>query len=123
MNQSKIQDLLTQNVSTLKGVGNKTKKLLKKKKIEKVSDLLWNFPQGYTDRTNLQTLDKLEIVTDYKHLQIREIKPNGTYSRRILSSDMDVSGEPQETQDICNAVWTDEVKEAWAAKQAESVPA
>ena len=31
------------------------------KKIEKISDLLWNFPQGFTDRTNVQSLDKLEI--------------------------------------------------------------
>ncbi len=61
MNQPNIQDFLTKNVSTLYGVGVRTKKILKKKKIEKISDLLWNFPQGYTDRSNLQTLDKLEI--------------------------------------------------------------
>ena len=61
MNQLKIQNFLTKNVSALSGVGNKTKKLLKRKKIEKVSDLLWNIPQGYTDRSNIQTLDKLEI--------------------------------------------------------------
>ena len=61
MNQPNIQDFLTKNISTLSGVGAKTKKLLKKKKIEKVSDLLWNFPQGYTDRSNLQTLENLQI--------------------------------------------------------------
>ena len=61
MNQSKIHDFLFQNVSILDGVGTKTIKLLKKKKIEKISDLLWNFPQGFTDRSNFQTLDKLEI--------------------------------------------------------------
>ena len=61
MNQQYIQEFLSKNISTLNGVGNKTKKLLKKKQIEKISDLLWNFPQGYTDRSNLQTLDKLEI--------------------------------------------------------------
>ena len=61
MNQPNIQDFLTKNISTLHGVGVKTKKILKKKKIEKISDLLWNFPQGYTDRSNLLTLDKLEI--------------------------------------------------------------
>jgi len=61
MNQSKIHDFLFQNVSILDGVGTKTIKLLKKKEIEKISDLLWNFPQGFTDRSNLQTLDKLEI--------------------------------------------------------------
>jgi hypothetical protein len=31
MNQSKIQDFLTQNISILNGVGIKTKKILKKK--------------------------------------------------------------------------------------------
>ena len=61
MNQSKTQNFLTQNVSKLEGVGIKTKKILKKKKIEKIQDLLWHIPQGYTDRTNVVTLDKLEI--------------------------------------------------------------
>jgi len=61
MNQLKIQDYLFQNISILKGVGNKTKKLLKKKRIEKISDLLWSFPDGFTDRSNFKTLDKLEI--------------------------------------------------------------
>ncbi len=61
MNQLNIQEFLTKSISALNGVGIKTRELLKKKKIEKISDLLWNFPQGYTDRTNLQTLDKLEI--------------------------------------------------------------
>ena len=61
MNHLDIKDFITQNISTLNGVGNKTKKLLKKKGIEKISDLLWNFPQGHTDRTNVKSLDKLEI--------------------------------------------------------------
>ena len=61
MNQSKTHDYLTNKVTNLDGVGNKIKSLLKRKKIEKVSDLLWDLPQGYTDRTNFQTLDKLEI--------------------------------------------------------------
>jgi len=61
MNQSKIQDFLKQDITVLAGVGSKTKKLLRKKKIEKISDLLWNLPQGFTDRSNIQTLDKLEI--------------------------------------------------------------
>ena len=61
MNQSKIHDFLDRNVSTLDGVGIKTKKILKKKKIEKISDLLWNLPQGFVDRSNIKQLDKLEI--------------------------------------------------------------
>jgi len=61
MNQSKIHNFLIKNVSALNGVGLKTKKLLKKKKIEKISDLLWNLPQDFVDRSNLHTLNKLEI--------------------------------------------------------------
>ena len=61
MNQSKIQNFLIGDVNKLNGVGPKTKKLLIKKGIEKVSDLLWITPQGFTDRTNLQNLDCLEI--------------------------------------------------------------
>ena len=84
MNQSKIDNFLTQKVSLLKGVGLKTKKLLKKKKIEKITDLLWSFPQSSTDRTNTQTLDKLEIgkvttikvkVSKYNFPRIRNL-PN-----------------------------------------------
>ena len=52
---------LTENISVLAGVGNKTRNLLKKKGIDKISDLIWNFPQGFTDRSNLQNLGKLEI--------------------------------------------------------------
>ena len=61
MNKSKDYKFITQNISSLKGVGTKTKLLLKRKKIEKVSDLLWNIPKSFTDRSNLTSLDILEI--------------------------------------------------------------
>ena len=61
-------------------------------------------------------LNKIEIVTQYKHLQIREITDSGGYHRRVLTSDMDVSGEVQEIQDIAEAEWTDEIKDKWAEK-------
>ena len=61
MSLSPLYNYLTKNISDLKGVGIKIKKLLKKKNIEKISDLLWEFPQGYTDRSNFKELDKLEI--------------------------------------------------------------
>ena len=51
MNQPKIINYLVKQVNLLNGVGSKTMRLLKKKKIEKVSDLLLNFPGGHTDRT------------------------------------------------------------------------
>jgi hypothetical protein len=73
-------------------------------------------------------VDKIEIVGDYKAVQCREativsedgVEISRSFHRHVLHPDSDISGEPQETQDICNAVWTDEVKEAWAEKQAES---
>ena len=83
------------------------------------------------------TLDKIEVVTDYKHLQIREITEDGGYHRRVLSPDMDISGETQTIQrgtdkngdpimktvkEIAEELWTDEVKAAWTAKQAENGP-
>ena len=58
-------------------------------------------------------LDKIEVVTEYKHLQIREVLDSGGYHRRVLTSDMDVSGEVQEIQDKAEAEWTNEVKTAW----------
>ena len=61
MNKSKDHRFLTQNISILKGVGTKTKQLLRKKKIEKISDLLWNIPKSFTDRSNITHLDVLEI--------------------------------------------------------------
>jgi len=61
MNQLSIKEFLLKNISSLSGVGVKTKLLLKKKKIEKISDLIWNFPQGHTDRSNMQNLNELEI--------------------------------------------------------------
>ena len=57
MNQSKIHNFLTKCIF-FKWCWKKNKNLIKKKKIEKISDLLWNFPQGFTDRSNIKKLDK-----------------------------------------------------------------
>ena len=70
--------------------------------------------------------DKLEIVTPYKHVQVRKatvIKKDGTeltrsFERYVLTPDLDVSSEPAEVRAVCNAVWTDEIKEAWKTYQA-----
>ena len=66
-------------------------------------------------------VDKIEIVGDYKAVQCREativsedgVELSKSFHRHVLHPDSDISGEPQETQDVCNAVWTDEVKAAW----------
>ena len=65
------------------------------------------------------SLDKIEVVTDYKHLQIRELTDDGGYHRRVLTPDMDVSSEVQEIKDKAEELWTDEVKSAWATYKAE----
>ena len=74
--------------------------------------------------------DKIEIVGDYKHVQVRTatiIKRDGTeisrsFHRHVLScstksddtwGDTDISGESTEVQAICNAVWTDAVKTSY----------
>ena len=75
MNQQKTHEFITEKVTNLKGVGNKIKNLLKKKKIEKISDLLWNFPIGYTDRSNLVTLDKL-VIGKITTIMVKVIKYN-----------------------------------------------
>ena len=78
--------------------------------------------------------DKIEIVTPYKHVQVRKatvIKKDGTeltrsFERYILQAGLldesdnlvetDISGEPAEVSAICNAVWTTDVKALWKAK-------
>ena len=61
MNLLKKKNYIFSDISNLKGVGKKIKGYLKKKKIEKINDLLWNLPYSSTDRSNLVNLDKLEI--------------------------------------------------------------
>jgi hypothetical protein len=78
--------------------------------------------------------DKIEVVGDYKTIQVRTatvIKEDGvelsrSFHRHALEcvnssqdedgnwthTDTDVSGESSEVQGIANTVWTDEVKEA-----------
>ncbi len=61
MNNSKSYEFLLKDISTLKRVGQKTKKILKKKKIETLFDVLLHFPQSFVDRSNLISVNELEI--------------------------------------------------------------
>jgi hypothetical protein len=71
--------------------------------------------------------DKIEIVGDYKHVQVRTatvIKRDGveisrSFHRHSVAPDADTSGESAEVQAICAAVHTDEIKAAYAAHLAE----
>ena len=62
-------------------------------------------------------IDKIEVVTDFKHLQIREVKEDGKFHRRVLHCGDDVSGESEKIQEQTESLWTDEVKEKWEAKK------
>ncbi len=65
-------------------------------------------------------LDKIEIASEHKHIQIREINDSGGYHRRVLTPDMTLADdEHQEIKDKAEELWTDEVKTAWATFQAE----
>ena len=76
--------------------------------------------------------DKIEIVGQHKHVQVRKatvIKKDGveltrSFHRYVLTPDMDLSerSEPNEVFAVCNAVWTQEVKDAWTAFLASSSP-
>ena len=77
--------------------------------------------------TERETEDKIEVVGDFKILQIRTatvIERDGeeisrSFHRHVCNPDQDVSGESTEVQGIAAAVWTDEIKADWAAHQAE----
>ena len=85
--------------------------------------------------------DKIEIVTQYKHVQVRQatfIKKDGneltrSFERFVLNAgtldasdnlvDNPLTKEPDgatdiadEVKSVCNAVWTTSVKDAWKAK-------
>ena len=66
--------------------------------------------------------DKIEVVGDYKIVQVRTatvIKEDGTeisrsFHRHVVAPDADTSNESAEVQAICNAVHTDAIKTAYA---------
>ena len=73
--------------------------------------------------------DKIEVVGQYKTVQVREatvIKKDGkeltrSFHRYVLNPDADVSKEPAEIKAVCDAVWTDAVKNAWKSRPSSSL--
>jgi len=63
-----------------------------------------------------------EVRSEFKQIQERRrtaIVEDGeeisfSYHRRVLSPEMDVSGESDEIKGMASALWTDEVKAAYA---------
>ena len=74
--------------------------------------------------------DKIEIVGDYKMIQVRTatvIKKDGVeisraFSRHVVAPDADVSGESDDVKALAAQFHTDAIKTAYAKHLAESNP-
>jgi hypothetical protein len=72
------------------------------------------------------TEDKIEIVGDYKHVQVRTctkvledgVELSSGFHRHVVSAGQDYSNESAEVQAICAVVHTAEVVAAYEASQA-----
>ena len=71
--------------------------------------------------------DKIELVGEFRHVQIRTatiIKRDGkeisrSFHRRVLAPDADVSEENTEIKGITKSAWTKAIKKDYIASQAE----
>ena len=67
--------------------------------------------------------DKIEIVGDHKMVQVRTatiierdgVEISRSFHRHVVAPNADITGESAEVQAVCNALWTQEVKDAYAA--------
>ena len=74
--------------------------------------------------------DKIEIVGDFKMVQVRTatvIKRDGeeisrSFHRHVVAPGDDITNESTEVQAICNAVHTQIIKDAYAAHVAAQTP-
>ena len=77
--------------------------------------------------TKEEIISKIEVVGEHKAVQIATdtvIKEDGvelsrSRHRKVVHPDQDITGEDAEVQAVCNAVWTQAVRDAWTAFQAE----
>ena len=79
--------------------------------------------------------DKIEVVGQYKAVQVRRatvierdgVEVSRSFHRHVLKpgtvaegtstlTDTDISGEDADVQAICNAAWTDAIKESYRIK-------
>ena len=74
-------------------------------------------------------IGKIEVVGKYKCVQVRNdivIIEDGEelsrkYHRHSLMPDADITNEHSEVQAVCNAVWTQDVKDAYATFKANQL--
>ena len=81
--------------------------------------------------TKETVIGKIEVVTDFKHIQVRMdtvVKEDGTelsrsFHRHVVTPEISAENlalEHTEVQAVANSgIWTQSVKDAWAAKLAE----
>ena len=68
-------------------------------------------------------IGKIEVVGKYKSVQVRtdtvvmedNEELSRKYHRHALAPDADISNEHSEVQAVCNAIWTQDVKDAYEA--------
>jgi len=78
--------------------------------------------------TKVITQDKIEIVGEFKHVQVRTktavmedgVELSSSFSRHVVTAGQDYSAESAEVQAICSLVHTDAVVAAYAAHVAAS---
>ena len=78
--------------------------------------------------TKTITNDKIEIVTEYRHLQIRTatiIKEDGveisrSFHRHVVRPDSDISDESEDVQAMARQFHTDAIKKAYAEQLAKA---
>ena len=71
-------------------------------------------------------IGKIEVIGKHKFVQVRTdtvVIEDGEelsrkYHRHTLAPDADISNERSEVQAVCNAVWTQDVKDAYATFKA-----
>ena len=76
--------------------------------------------------TERKEIDRIEVV-EQGIIQVRQatiIERDGefvsrTFHRWVLTPDSDISDQEQKVQDICNAAWTPEVRQAYETFKAE----
>ena len=72
------------------------------------------------DRGFMKAVDDADKATEKLKKTVLQMKKDGveiaiTFNRYVLSPDEDITNQPTEVQSICNLVWTQEIKDAWAA--------
>ena len=55
------KDFIFNEINKIKGVGPQLSKYLKKRRIEKIKDIILNLPYSETDRSKIYKLNELEV--------------------------------------------------------------